>query len=468
MASYFLTPTIRFKNVVLVIASLLFFAWGGPSLTAILLASVIGNYFFGRLIDSAQKSRFRKLNLGIAILGNLGLLIVFKYANFFIENLNVVRDVLHLLPFELPDFVLPLGISFFTFQAISYLIDVYRKQVPAQKNFFHLALYITFFPQLVAGPIIRYKDFADQITNRKHSLEKFASGIERFSLGMAKKMLIANQLGLAVDQIYAIGPEHLSTEIAWLGAITYSLQIYFDFSAYSDMAIGLARMLGFELAENFNFPYIARSIREFWHRWHISLSTWFRDYLYIPLGGSRGNQWFTFRNLTIVFLVTGFWHGASWNFIVWGMLHGCFLLLERVLPKEAGIRRIKPLAHLYTLGVVVLTFVLFRADDLSSGMTYLQTMFTINQGHPDLTTFIIEFHPAFWFILSIAILSSTRIWLVIGSWFQTWLNRIDQTSRRIALTLIDMMEGVMVLSVLFLSTTLLIGDSYNPFIYFRF
>ena len=329
----YLTPT-KYRNYTLLIASFVFYSLGGISLTLLLLSSVIFNYFAGLVINLKLNKKGSKTALFIGIAGNLSLLGYYKYANFIVHNIN---DLFHSIgisiSFENPGIILPIGISFFTFQAISYLVDLYYQRVELQRNFFSLAVYISLFPQLIAGPIVRYHNIADQLAKRENSPSKFVSGIKRFVIGLAKKVLIANQFALLADTAFQISPENLSTFVAWAGIIAYSIQIYFDFSGYSDMAIGLGRMLGFEFLENFNFPYIARSIREFWKRWHISLTNWFRDYLYIPLGGNSKGKTRTYFNLIFVFFLTGLWHGASWSFVAWGLLHGLFLILERKIEQ---------------------------------------------------------------------------------------------------------------------------------------
>ncbi len=319
------------RNLFLLLASLFFYLWGEQLFVLVMLASIVMNYFFGLLLDRVgiQGSRAGKFLLAAALVANLGMLVFFKYANFAVDNLNLLLSWLNMPLMHLHKVHLPIGISFFTFQAMSYLIDLYRQEYKAQKNPLYLGLYISLFPQLIAGPIVRYSDIAEHIKKRTVSLHDFACGAERFVFGLGKKILIANPMGLMADHIFAMQAELLSTGTAWLGITCYTLQIYFDFSGYSDMAIGLGRMFGFHFLENFNYPYISRSIREFWRRWHISLSTWFRDYLYIPLGGNRHGNNRTSLNLLIVFLLCGLWHGASWNFILWGLMYGFFLVAER-------------------------------------------------------------------------------------------------------------------------------------------
>jgi len=326
---YFLSPW-KAKNAILLTASLFFYAWGESFYVLVMIVSILSNHAFGIRIgrlssELPNENKKRKILLAYGVAVNLLLLGWFKYANFLFENINVALNWIDVDPIVIKDVHLPLGISFFTFQAISYLVDVYRNVTPAQPSRYKLGLYISLFPQLIAGPIVRYHDVAGQIEIRTHSIELFSSGVQRFVFGLAKKMLVANPLGLVADTVFAQSASDLSSPVAWLGIISYSLQIYFDFSGYSDMAIGLGRMFGFRFLENFNYPYISKSIQEFWTRWHISLSTWFRDYLYFPLGGSRCSSTRTYINLIIVFFLCGFWHGASWNFIVWGLIHGFFL-----------------------------------------------------------------------------------------------------------------------------------------------
>ena len=315
------------KNFVLLVSSLIFYAWGEPRYLAIMLFIIILNYTFGILVETAKN---RKIYLFLAVIGNLSVLIYFKYFNFIIENLN------NLLSSKISsiDIIMPIGISFYIFQALSYVIDVYRKGVKAQKNIYNLALYVTFFPQLIAGPIVKYHDIEKEITKRNMNFENIYFGLKRFSFGLGKKIILANTLGEVVDKIFNSNIDILDSKILWLGAISYSLQLYFDFSGYSDMAIGLGKIFGFHFLENFNYPYISKSITEFWRRWHISLGSWFREYLYIPLGGNRKGTKRTYINLFLVLLATGIWHGASWTFIIWGLWHGVFIITERYFSIE--------------------------------------------------------------------------------------------------------------------------------------
>ena len=325
----FLIKTKRVKNYFLLLMSLIFYAWGEPKFIVMLIASIVINWFFGILIDKNRENKKKsKLIIALMLLANLSILIVFKYLGFLVTNINVIFNQ----NLVVPNIALPIGISFFTFQAISYVIDVYRKNGTVQKNILNVGLYLAFFPQLIAGPIVRYETVAEQINYRKENFDDFSNGVYRFIFGLSKKVLISNQMAIIADVAFDNSPS--SVLFAWLGAIAYALQIYFDFSGYSDMAIGLGAMFGFKFDENFNYPYIAKSITDFWHRWHISLSTWFRDYVYIPLGGSRCKRSRAFLNIFIVWLLTGIWHGASWNFILWGLYFFVFLIIEKSLFKD--------------------------------------------------------------------------------------------------------------------------------------
>ncbi|MCK5775816.1 MAG: MBOAT family protein, partial [Bacteroidales bacterium] len=347
-----------YRNSFLFLSSLVFFAWGGVSYSILLIFSIIFNYFIGRKIGDSPHS---KLWLTIGVIVNLSFLGVFKYADLFTETINVFLGWTQQAPLPILGILLPIGISFYTFQAISYLIDIYRKEAQVQKSIINLGLYISLFPQLIAGPIVRYHDISLQINNRNHTSDKFSEGVMRFVLGLAKKTLIANNLAIVADQVFNTPSGEISTMAAWLGLIAYTFQIYYDFAGYSDMAIGLAKMFGFDLLENFNFPYISKSIQEFWRRWHISLSSWFRDYLYIPLGGNRIGVVRTYINLFIVFFVTGLWHGSSWNFVVWGLVHGFFIVIERIGFKNVLAKTPAIISTSYTLFIAMMAWVLFRA-----------------------------------------------------------------------------------------------------------
>ncbi|MEM6342268.1 MAG: MBOAT family protein [Bacteroidota bacterium] len=446
-----LPRSLPWQNGFLLFASLFFYAWGGVSYSAILAASILLNYGFGRWIGAKQSPKASKYILGLGVGINLSILVVFKYANFLVENLNLWRPPAEAIPWQ--GIILPLGISFFTFQAISYLVDVYRGEVKAQKSLIKLGLYIALFPQLIAGPIVRYKDLAAQLTQRGRSLDSFVRGIERFTLGLAKKLILANSIGIIADNAFAGPAEELNFILAWWALLAYSLQIYFDFSAYSDMAIGLGLMLGFNIPENFNFPYVARSVREFWRRWHISLSTWFRDYLYIPLGGNKVSPRRLYFNLFLVFFLTGFWHGASWNFIVWGLLHGAFLLFERSFGPfqwPALIQRI------YTLLAVGIAWVFFRCENLSESLTYLRVLMGLGDQAISTESLYAYFSTQNIFFVCLGILASTPLLQKIGRSLQRDLKWAPY------------LKSVGVCLLLLLSAIYVSGSLYNPFIYFRF
>ena len=377
---YFILPknlaTKNIRNSVLLVLSLVFYSWGELHYLWLLLLSITANYFFGIAIGKKQTKRSKDFIIFAAVVVNLVLLGYFKYANFLFENLNqffstqIANDKIHL----------PIGISFFTFHAISYLIDIYRGKCRAQKNIFDLALYISFFPQLIAGPIVRYNAIEIYLGERRHSFYAAAQGIRRFIIGLGKKIIIANPLGEFADAVFTSPVLDLNPAIAWAGLAAYSLQIYFDFSGYSDMAVGLARIFGFKFPENFNYPYISRSIKEFWRRWHMSLSAWFRDYVYIPLGGNRVSLPRQYFNLVLVFFLCGLWHGASWNFVIWGMFHGFFLVFERVRIGKAFLNFLPSFAqHFYTIFVIMIGWVFFRSPNLTHSIAFLKMMFTGNK-----------------------------------------------------------------------------------------
>ena len=361
-------PNGKMRNAALILASLLFYAYGEPVYVILLLVSVALNYLFGLGVAGRKK----KAVLTAAVIVNIGLLFVFKYAGFFVSSLNSLLPGSAALP--VPKLSLPIGISFYTFQALSYVIDVYRGQTEVQRKFFRLLLYVSFFPQLIAGPIVKYHDIEKEIATRNAAVDDIFSGLTRFSIGLGKKVLIANTMAYAADTIFAMPASNVGLLASWVGAIAYVLQIYFDFSGYSDMAIGLGRMFGFHFLENFNYPYISDSIREFWRRWHISLFTWFRDYLYIPLGGNRKGRTRTIINKYIVFFCTGFWHGANWTFLIWGLFHGTLQMCEEKhwIPVHRGWRVFN---HIYTLLMVTVGFVIFRADTMGQAGTMLAAMF---------------------------------------------------------------------------------------------
>lgn len=458
----------EWRNIFLFISSLVFFAWGGVSYSVILIASILLNYIIGLQISKNLGEKKSKIWLVCGVTANLLLLGVFKYANFIIGNINDLIEVFNIPAIKNNSIILPIGISFYTFQSLSYLIDIYRKETEVQKNVLRLGLYIALFPQLIAGPIVRYHDIAKQLQSRTTSFDKFGYGVQRFLTGLAKKVLIANSFAYVADEIFALAPADLSTGYAWLGIVSYTFQIYFDFSGYSDMAIGLGSIFGFKIPENFKFPYIARSIKDFWRRWHISLSTWFRDYLYIPLGGNKNGRTRTYVNLSIVFLLTGLWHGASWNFVVWGMIHGFFLVLERIGFEKILNKLWKPFQHLYTLTIVLFAWVLFRAEDFTYAWGYYKAMFGQNTSELRMYELSKYLNNEFYLVLVIAILGSTKFFINTGNLIKK--SEIKQ-NRRIQLVLQSIHSIMTVgfyLGILVLCAMYLLSDTYNPFIYYRF
>ncbi len=452
---YGLTKKETTRNLVLLISSLIFYAWGEPKFVLIMILCIGLNYVFGRLIDRYQNQKAKSTFILIAMLVvNLGILGIFKYAGFIVETINQVAHT----NFTVPQIALPIGISFFTFQSISYVIDVYRKNGDVLKNPLDVGLYVALFPQLIAGPIVRYETIAKEIHGRKETEADFASGIVRFIIGLSKKVLLANQFALVADEAYSLGGD-ISVAFAWLGAITYMLQIYFDFSGYSDMAIGLGRMFGFHFLENFNLPYTAKSVSDFWRRWHISLSTWFRDYVYFPLGGSRVSKLKLARNLLIVWTLTGIWHGANWTFMAWGLYFGVILVIEKFTGLDKWLEKSKFLGHLYTLFLVLISWVLFRAESMSSAKDYLFAMFGLTQNEivGSLGSFYISEHLI---IVAFGILAC----LPISGWYKKLSIKYLQKGNKAK----ALFEGV-ILAVLFLvSTAYLVKGTYNPFIYFNF
>jgi alginate O-acetyltransferase complex protein AlgI len=440
------------RTYFLLLVSLFFYAWGEPLYILVMLLSILINYLFGLAIH-AVKSRSgpaAKIFLVMGILGNLGILYYFKYLDFTLSAFNRFFGT----NFAGRGIVMPIGISFFTFQGMSYIIDLYRGKVELQKNPALVAFYISFFPQLIAGPIVRYIDIERQIYSRNEGLEQFVRGVRRFIPGLAKKVIIANTLGYTADMIFTNSPVTNSPAAAWLGVVCYSFQIYFDFSGYSDMAIGLGRMFGFEFRENFDYPYISKTITEFWRRWHISLSSWFRDYLYIPLGGNRRGN--VYVNLFIVFFITGLWHGARFSFIAWGLWHGCFLIIERLLHiREAKKGPLVPLRRLLTMLIVMAGWVFFRITGLRSALKYLGIMFGMVK--PEHTVYTC------WFYLT----PNTIAALVLAVIFSMPIaklpvfNRPQNPAFRYA-------SAVLSLLLFFVSAVFVISSSYNPFIYFRF
>lgn len=453
LAGYFLLPTLAARNLLLLAGSLCFYAWGELQFVLILLVSIAANAWFGLRIG-ASRGRARRLNLAAGLACNLALLGYFKYADFVVANLNAVLAAAGLGTLSHGPVHLPLGISFFTFQAMSYIVDVYRRDAEVQESVLGVALYISLFPQLIAGPIVRYGHIAQQLTARHAALDDVAAGVRRFTIGLAKKVLIANTVGDAADEIFSHQSGQLDPVLAWLGVLCYGLQIYFDFSGYSDMAIGLGRMFGFHFPENFRTPYAARSLREFWRRWHITLSTWFRDYLYIPLGGSRVRPLRVRLNLLLVFFVTGLWHGASWNFVIWGLFHGAFLALERTRFGALLERAPVALRHLYLLLVVGIAWVFFRSADLDQALGYLAVMGGLGERAQD------------WYFA--ALLSPKLVLaLVAGVAFSfPWWQRLAWPRWPSgARTLLRDGAWAALFGVCLMVVA---GQSFDPFIYFRF
>lgn len=448
---------IEYRNTFLLCASLAFYAWGEPKFVFIIILSILINYVFGLLIYLGQQKYSRIITRAIMLIGvaaNCGLLFYFKYYDFFISSI----DNLIGLNIPLKHIVLPIGISFFTFQGLSYVIDVYIKKVDVQKNLLKFALFKAFFPQLIAGPIVRYVDVHDQIDQRTCTIDKFAEGVRRFVIGLGKKVIIANTLGAVADGILGLPYYQNSQASAWLGAICYTFQIYFDFSGYSDMAIGLAKMFGFDFKENFNYPYISKSVTEFWRRWHISLSSWFRDYLYIPLGGNRKGN--VYVNLLIVFMITGLWHGAAWNFIIWGLWHGLFLIIERIL-KVANLNIEVPniITWTYTALVVIIGWVFFRAPDLGYALNYIQVMFGLIKPYDIGFSVWYYLNPMVITMLVLACIGSTSIYnyMVVRVGNNRELTGFGTSIQTVYVALL------FILCIMFVSTS-----TYNPFIYFRF
>ena len=447
-----IVPTMTAKNVLLLIFSIAFYTYGEPKAVVLMIISILMNYGFG--LAMKQENKARKPVLTAAVTANLVMLGIFKYAGF-------GADLLNSLPFvsvPVPHIALPIGISFYTFQAMSYVIDAYKDPKYIQKNLYKLALYITFFPQLVAGPIVKYYDFADQIDHRKSSPEMTAKGVRRFITGLSKKLLIANTMALAADYVYGLDTDSLTLPLAWLGAVSYLFHIYFDFSGYSDMAIGLGAMFGFTFKENFNYPYISQSMQEFWRRWHISVSTWFKEYLYFPLGGNRKGKVRTALNKLIVFFCTGLWHGASLNFIVWGLLNGVFMMAE-----SYGIINTKKfprvLRHCYAVLVTVIAFVFFRADDLGTACRFISRMFDPTKGSGAGTSmFLAQLTPMYLTMLALAVLFSMPVVSAVKS-------RLSSPKALAAGEVCTFGVSLVLLAVCIITLS---SASYNPFIYFRF
>ncbi|MBQ8806077.1 MAG: MBOAT family protein [Bacteroidaceae bacterium] len=449
LAVYFLVPW-KLKNTVLLLASLIFYGWGEPRYVFLMIASILLFYGCGLAIEKAKTKPWKRVWLTVSVVVSVALLCVFKYADFFITNFNAVTG----LSIPLLKLALPIGISFYTFQCLSYTIDVYRGNVEAQKNPINFGAYVALFPQLIAGPIVRYIDVAKELNHRTHSMEKFTEGLRRFIFGLAKKILIANQLG-ELTNIFRLSDEK-SVVFYWMYAIAFALHIYFDFSGYSDMAIGLGKIFGFNFIENFNYPYMSKSIAEFWRRWHMSLGSWFRDYIYIPLGGNRVSKGRWLFNTLVVWMLTGFWHGAAWNFILWGLLYALFLLIEKFVPAIKKIPVV--LQRAYTLLIVVLGFVLFNATDIVQAGQDITGMFGF-AGVPFCNTETLYYLSSFGFLFVLSIIGATPL--------------VKNTATKLAVhkkteTVIAIVEPIILLVLLAVCSAYLVDGSFNPFLYFRF
>jgi len=470
VALYFATGSREhgaYGNWLLLVASVIFYAKGGGAFTWLMLGSIAFNYWMAIAVDGAQNPKrgrtafSAKTILTFAVAVNLAVLGIFKYANFFADNINALFLALNVRPVAVPHVLLPIGISFFTFHAISYVVDVYRRDATAQKSPVHAALYLLLFPQLIAGPIIRYRDLADQLARRLVTIDDFAYGVRRFVVGLGKKVLIANVVASPADQIFGMPFGELSAAHAWLGVVCYTLQIYFDFSGYSDMAIGLGRMFGFRFPENFRWPYVATSVQGFWRRWHISLSTWFRDYVYVPLGGNRRGPARTFLNLWLVFFLCGLWHGAAWTFVLWGLYHGSFLVLERL-----GLGRWleglwTPARHAYTMLAVMVGWVFFRAESLRQAVGYLAAMAGFATGSGLEQHVGLQLNSIVALALAAGVLGSAPLLPRLARW------RRDVATMKVrALVESGRLAGLALLFVA--SAMLMAAGTYNPFIYFRF
>ena len=444
---YFILPN-KFKNVVLFLASMFFYFYGEPKYIFLMLFEILVAYIGAILID---KYRSKTIFIIILII-HIGLLGIFKYTDFFIQNINnIFKSNLSLLRI-----ILPIGISFYTFQIISYIVDVYNGKVRVQKSFLKLATYIALFPQLIAGPIVRYETIENELDNRTHSIDDFAIGARRFTIGLVKKVLIANALGELCSK-FGLEMER-SVLFYWINAISYMLQIYFDFSAYSDMAIGLGRMLGFHFLENFNYPYISKSITEFWRRWHISLGSWFRDYVYIPLGGNRKGKLILLRNILIVWFLTGFWHGASWNFVIWGLMFGILLIIEKLWIGKYLEKLPKFVQRLYVLFIVMISFIIFNADNMKIAFKNIRGLFGLN-GESFINDYTIYNIKSYAIVLIIAIIGATPL-------FKNIIARLKKN--KFMNRTINILEPIFMIILLLIVTAYLVDNSYNPFLYFRF
>lgn len=442
---YFIMPS-KYKNLILLLFSLIFYFYGEQGYVLLLIMSCLLNYIFGIIIEKYRHKRVSKNLLFLCIILNLSILFYFKYTNFFIKNINFVFNK----DFNLLNIVLPIGISFFTFQTISYVIDIYNKKIKPAKNFIDFSCYVCLFPQLVAGPIVRYSEIDKELKNRKFSFDDFGYGVKRFVIGLFKKVVIANSIGLLITSLYSVNMSVISYIVI---ALSYALQIYFDFSGYSDMAIGLGRMFGFHFPENFNYPFIASSITDFWKRWHMSLSRFFKDYVYIPLGGDRKGFKIHIRNIFIVWFLTGLWHGAEWNFIIWGLYFAFFLVLEKYVLKDL-LKKHKIFSHIYTFIIVIISFVIFNINDFNQILVFLKSMIGLNN-IPFINSKTIYYLKSYFILLIISFLFSTPLIKYI---YTKYKNK----------KIVDFVEVIIICILLIVSTSFLIDSSFNPFLYFRF
>jgi alginate O-acetyltransferase complex protein AlgI len=464
---YVLLPGTKARNFWLLLMSLAFYAWGQIDFILLLLASTLMNFGLGLWVERSENTASRKLAIAVAVFVNIGSLAFFKYANFIVQLFNSALNVAGIAPIHASHIPLPIGISFFTFHALSYVIDVYRRKWRAATNPKDVALYIFFFPQLIAGPILRWSAIGPQLLQRTVSRDVFADGIRRFVGGVAKKMIIANSVALPADQIFSLPASELSAPVAWFGTLCYALQIYFDFSGYSDMAVGMGKMFGFEFLENFQFPYTAQSIRDFWRRWHISLATWFRDYLYIPLGGNRVSEVRTCFNLMAVFFLCGLWHGASLTFVVWGLYHGLFLVLERTGFGKLQSKLPQLLRHLYTIFVVMMGWVIFRANTFAAAGNFFHALFGL--GHEPFAQALACYttNQVIWAI-GFGILFSGPMWNLLRTTCARLGQAAPTTCRPIVLIFGSVLEIILIIALLLISSAWLASGTYNPFIYYRF
>ena len=450
MVLYFAVPKCM-KNGVLLLASLTFYAWGEPKYVILMIASIFVGYISGLLIEAISDLKQKKWILIASVTVCLGFLGYFKYANFFLENFTFLTG----LSVPTLKIALPIGISFYTFQILSYVVDVYRGEVPAQKNIIHLAAYVSMFPQLIAGPIVRYADIAKELEQRTHSIDHFATGARRFVIGLAKKILIANTLGELCD-IFRSSNEK-AVLFYWLYAVAFCLHIYFDFSGYSDMAIGLGKIFGFTFLENFNYPYISKSVTEFWRRWHMSLGTWFRDYVYIPLGGNRVSKPRWFFNIFVVWMLTGFWHGAAWNFIIWGLFFAFFLIVEKLWLLKY-LEKAKIWNHIYVLVVIAISFVIFNATDMKEAFAYIGGMFGVGTISLSSAEFV-YYLKSYGVTLVLALIGATPI-------VKNAVSRLQE--KEYTHKILNVLEPIALIALLVVMTAYLVDGSFNPFLYFRF